>query len=368
MKPLNISIRKKTLADKSKLSLYLDFNREVWSAKLGKNTRYEFLGLTIFKRPKGDFEKEHNRFVLEQAELRKSQVFQEVILKTYGRVNSNEHLDSDFLEFFQERIKTRKAGATRSNWNNAYKKFDAFCAGECLFRHVKTQFIQEYKDFLADQDLAKNSRRTYFSVFLTAIREAFERDMFEQDLSKKVKNFPITTAKREFLTEEEIQVLRKTPFHQSPVLVRAAFFCILTSLRWDDIRHLEYGHLQRSQKMGRFIEFNIRKADRPDILFINSEAFKYCEYEENKTGRIFPMRYREKDKVIEWFAKAGIKKSKGGFHIFRHTFAIRALNNGESIETVSSMMGHKSIKTTQIYARILGKTKQQASKRQTIEA
>ena len=61
--------------------------------------------------------------------------------------------------------------------------------------------------------------------------------------------------------------------------------------------------------------------------------------------------------ISNWCYKAGIKKHIT-FHSGRHTFATMLLNIGENLYTVSKLLGHKSINTTQIYAKIIDKTKQ----------
>lgn len=349
--------------------MYLDFNRKIWNESLQKLTRYHFLELFVFKTPKTQTERDHNKFVFEQAEIKKLDVYKQIITKTYGLklTDSDKTSDLDFLEMFRDQIKLKKSNATRNNWENAYKHFIKFCGNKCLIRNLSVRYIREYKDYLDATGLAQNSKRGYFSVILTAISDLYSRDYIKEDISGKVKNFALKNSKRPFLTEDEIQILRKTPFKESPVLRRAAFFAILTSLRWDDLRHLTYEQLRYSKELGWFIDFEIRKTDRPDTLYINDEAFALCEYEKGKTGAIFPMRYREKDKVLEWFKMAQLGRTKGGFHIFRHTFAMRALNNGESLVAVKEMLGHKSIQTTENYARLLGKTKREASNRQSIE-
>jgi len=62
----------------------------------------------------------------------------------------------------------------------------------------------------------------------------------------------------------------------------------------------------------------------------------------------------------QWIKDAGITK-KITFHCFRHTFATLQLSNGTDIYTVSKMLGHRELKTTQIYAKVIDKTKREAA-------
>lgn len=368
-KRLKISVREKLLSDGKTASLYLDFNRQVWNESLQKNDRYKFLELYVYTKPKTKIEREHNNFVYEQADVKKLEVYKEIISGEYGSRGGGaaKALDVDFLVFFKELGSKKSSDATRNHWENAYKHFFKF-KDVCLMRHLTPRLLHEFKDFLDNQTvkhktikLAQNTKRSYFSIVLTAASEAYKRDYLADDVSKKVDKFRLKKSKRQFLSEEEIAVLRKSPFPESPVLTRAAFFSILTSLRWDDIRHLTYEQVRHSKKAGWHIDFEIKKTDRPDILYIGNEAFKLLDYDKDKTGEIFPMRYREKDKVAVWFSSAGIFKDKGGFHIFRHTFAVRMLNKGVALETIKELMGHASVKTTEHYAQMLGLTKKTAA-------
>jgi integrase len=66
------------------------------------------------------------------------------------------------------------------------------------------------------------------------------------------------------------------------------------------------------------------------------------------------------DKIKRWILRAGIHK-KITFHNFRHTYATLLLNKGVDIYTVSTMLGHKKIETTMIYAKVLSETKVKAA-------
>jgi site-specific recombinase XerD len=64
-------------------------------------------------------------------------------------------------------------------------------------------------------------------------------------------------------------------------------------------------------------------------------------------------------KLAQWVLKAGLTKTIT-FHCARHTNAVLLLSNGVGIETVSKMLGHRDLKTTQIYAKVVDEMKQRA--------
>ena len=87
------------------------------------------------------------------------------------------------------------------------------------------------------------------------------------------------------------------------------------------------------------------RADPGDQIF---SGLNYSAYE-NKT-------------LAKWIGLAGIEKEIK-FHSFRHTYATLQLSKGTDLYTVSKMLGHRSIRTTQIYAKVMDKAKREASGR-----
>jgi integrase len=355
-----VHLRRKKLSN-GQFSLYLDFSRKVWHAAKNKWTRRDFLDLYIHEKPRTKLETRHNSETLALANQRQAETLLAIKNGTYG---IKAMVDADFLDFYRERAATRKEG-TRKAWQSAYKCLADYTEGECRMSDISRTFLFDLKDYLDDLPMTDNTKRLYFSKVLTTVKEAHERNLLPRIT---VPNFSTTKGSRPFLTDDQVLRLQETPYPAIPDLKRAALFSILTSLRWSDILPLQYGQIQYNPEMEYFIDFKQKKVDCPEILYLNKEVLEVCEYEKGKRGRIFKLKYHEKTKLIEWFDLAGIPKPKGiEFHIFRHTFAIRAINRGEDIAVISAMMGHSDIKTTQQYARLLGKTKKTASDRITLK-
>ena len=96
---------------------------------------------------------------------------------------------------------------------------------------------------------------------------------------------------------------------------------------------------------------------------INNTAVKIIGERGKSTERVFEgLKYSDSnnDKLKRWILRAGINK-KITLHNFRHTYATLLLNKGADIFTVSKMLGHKNIKTTMIYAKVLSETKVNAA-------
>jgi integrase len=120
---------------------------------------------------------------------------------------------------------------------------------------------------------------------------------------------------------------------------------------------------------------NITAGDAPSIKFaqkktkalvylpISPEALQLCGTRKEEKDKVFEGVNSSQlcnNVIAEWVKAAGIKKEIT-FHCFRHTFATLQLTQGTDIYTVSKMLGHSDVKTTQIYAQIVDEKKQKAA-------
>jgi integrase len=167
---------------------------------------------------------------------------------------------------------------------------------------------------------------------------------------------------REFLTIEELNTVSK--FECDNILLKdAAIFSALTGLRHCDILKLVWGELEYIEGNGYFIKFKQQKTKGVEMMPISEYAYNLLGKRKEPTVKVFEgLVYSayENQKLKKWIKLAGIKK-KITFHCFRHTFATLQLSKGTDIYTVSKMLGHKELKTTQVYAKIIDETKRKAA-------
>ena len=99
------------------------------------------------------------------------------------------------------------------------------------------------------------------------------------------------------------------------------------------------------------------------MMPISEQAFSLLGERKEPAGNVFEgltySAYANKH-LYQWIGAAGITKDIT-FHCFRHTFATLQLFNGTDIYTVSKMLGHKDLKTTQVYAKIVDEAKRKAA-------
>jgi len=173
-------------------------------------------------------------------------------------------------------------------------------------------------------------------------------------------HFHMEPVDRGFLTDEEIlRVANKDLGVQRLELVRDIFiFSCFTGLAYIDVSNLTPDHIVTmddkqwimTKRQKTSVETNVLLLDIPRAIIAKYSHKTY------RDGKLFPVLTNQKTNsyLKEIADLCGIKK-KLTFHLARHTFATMSLSKGVPIESVSKMLGHTNIRTTQIYARITNK-------------
>jgi integrase len=176
-------------------------------------------------------------------------------------------------------------------------------------------------------------------------------------------HYPIQPLLKKFVKKEyaeEVYSLYNTPCRE-PVLKAASLFSCLTGLRFSDILALKWENLETyPDDGGHCIRLRTEKTDAEVINPISQEAYDLCG--EKSTGLVFKGFKKTMLQHIlpKWLQAAGITKHIT-FHCFRHTFATLLVSSGSEIYTVSKMLTHKNVSTTQIYADLIDEKKRQAA-------
>lgn len=291
----------------------------------------------------------------------------------------NERSEQDFIEYFKKITYTRHPNASKSiiiNWERVGVLLGLFTEGKPMpFSTINVKLLEELKMYMltAPQGgkkggtVSQNTASTYFSIVKAGLKQAFIDEYLTVDVSEKVKNIPTKESRREVLTIEEVNKLANTPCSNN-VLRRASFFSILTGLRHCDIQELKWGQIVRHNDSWR-INFDQEKTDGVEYTPISDQAYEMCGERRDPDRLVFeglmdPSWINRP--VKKWIEAAGITKHIT-FHCFRHSYATLQLTNGTDIFTVSKMMGHTNVKTTQIYAKVVDAKKEKAAKAITID-
>jgi len=227
---------------------------------------------------------------------------------------------------------------------------------------VDHSFITEYEFYLRSvRKCANNSAVKYIKNFGKIIRICLANRWLTYNPFLNYKN-KIKTVDRVYLTTEELQEMSaKDMVTERLTQVRDIFlFCCFTGLAYADVKKLRRWEIVTGVDGEKWLSINRLKTDVPSripllpsamTLIKRYEGHPQCE----NSGRVLPVLSNQKmNSYLKEIADVcGINKPIT-FHIARHTFATTVtLLNGVPIESVSKMLGHTNIQTTQHYAKIL---------------
>lgn len=288
-------------------------------------------------------------------------------------IAQNERMEQDFIAYFNSIIYKVHPNSSNSiivNWTRVGKLLSIYSEGKPIpFKKISVKLLEDLKLFMLSAPmggnkpgtLSQNSASTYFSIVKAGLHRAFIDEYLTVDISAKVKGIPEIKVKRETLTLEEAKMLATTPC-ENEVLKRAFFFAVLTGIRLCDIHELTWGEIVETAS-GKRVDFTQRKTHIVDYLPISEQAFSLCGEPQEPDRHIFEGLTGSSwisRPLKKWMKAAGITKNIT-FHCSRHTFATLQLENDTNIYTVMSMLGHTNVKTTQIYAHIVDKSKRNAA-------
>ena len=166
---------------------------------------------------------------------------------------------------------------------------------------------------------------------------------------------------RGYLSEEELMTLMKHPVKCPKMeITRDVFvFCCFTGLSYIDVKGLREEHIQRSFDGQLWIKIKRQKTNIQSNVRLLSIPLQLIEKYRGKSENGFLLPVLKYPHGNERLKKLGIAcgiATKVTYHLARHTFATTVtLEKGVPIESVSKMLGHTNINTTQIYARIVDK-------------
>ena len=411
----NVTLREKSANNKGKKFLYLDFYPAIPLDEPKKNkkgkiiyeTRREFLGLYVYepikynkrKNSKGEVKeipvystdvsinetrKLHNENTLKKAENIQALKYKQLnensdLTEIERRLIENDKQEKAkgekcFVEYFKKLADKRNA-SNHDNWISAYNYLESFTNGKLTFANLNESFLEDFKEYLLTSKskrsdkttLSQNSAVSYFNKVKATLKQAYKDGILQTDLNSKVQPIKAAETRREYLTLDELNKLVKTPCNDN-LLKRAALFSALTGLRFSDISKMVWRELVYIESQGYFLNYDQQKTKGVEVLPISEQAYSFTEGTQNpkdmeQDKKVFEglkySAYANKH-LFQWIGAAGITKDIT-FHCFRHTFATLQLFHGTDIYTVSKMLGHKDLKTTQVYAKIVDDAKRKAA-------
>lgn len=404
---IKVTLRQKPIS-KGRNSLYLDFYPPISVSGSDKTTRREFLGLSLdidkteFKREVEIIEKNELKRTgkISKATLKKKDVLknlkpltpiqklsnkqtiqlaEQIRQKRFNELNKpevytafeleqlkvKEKGELSFIAYYEQQMEKRK-GKNYLVWVSAFNYLTDFTNSYLKFADLDEKFCNDYKDYLLNAKskrsnkttISQNTAHSYFNKFKATLKQAFKDNLLPFDLNAKIETIKQADTKRVFLSLDELNQLVKADC-PNPILKQASLFSALTGLRFSDIEKLKWSEVVHINNQGYFIDFQQKKTKSNEYLPISEQAYNLLGEPKEPQQKVFEgLHYsaHQNSILLKWVINAGINKHLT-FHSFRHTYATLQLQGGTDIYTVSKMLGHKDLKTTQIYAKVVDQSK-----------
>lgn len=361
-----IKLRVKHLANGNK-SIYLDMYMN------GKR-KYEFLKLYIIPEyNKSD--RVRNSETLKLANAIKAQRIIELQNQSHGfKINKTSHIKlTDYIQSVAE--KKSENEVRKTVLHAVVYHLRRYNPNDIQLSRIDKDYILGFLDYLktAKQTHTKkekllhvNTQVYYYKMLRYCLNYAVSEELISANPMNKIKNEEKPhkhRTEREYLTIDELRKLAQPPFYNG-LLKKAFLFSCFCGLRHSDIIALTWGDIEMDDD-GNFRLYIIQKKTKEAIsLPLSQEAIKQLpKREDAKEDDIIFKKLitlgRTNEILPKWAEQAGIKKHIT-FHTARHTHATMLLTLGVDLYTVSKLLGHTNIQTTQIYAKLVDESKKKA--------
>lgn len=364
---MTIKIRQRKPKD-GQIRLFLD----IYNPSAKKTRTNKTLDLFLYENPTPT-QKKSNKETIDAAEKIRSKFTLELAYDNNGlsELSTKDKSSIDFIDYFLEQTEIRYESKNNyGNWDSVHKHLQKFCPKGIAINQVDVKWLNDFKNYLektakkkSNEPLSQNSLHSYFNKVKACLNQAHRDELINKNPAHRVKGFKEGEVQREYLTFEELQKIAKMDC-EIPKLKTAFLFSCLTGIRWSDINNLTWNDLQHSETDDYwFIRFRQQKTKGVETLPISLQAKELIGEMGDSEERIFiGLKYSawHNLKLQQWVMKAGISKTIT-FHCARHTYATLQLANGTDIYTLSKLLGHRELKTTQVYANVIDEKKIEAT-------
>ena len=373
-----IKLRFKPLANGNQ-SIYLDYYNN------GKR-QYDFLKLYLVPE-KSPIDKTTNAQTLGLASAVKADKIVELQNTAHGFKFSNIKQKARLIDYLQA-IAAEKKQAVGNNTRGQHQTYNSlinhikqYSGEQTTFKQITKEYCSGFVEYLKTAQnavykkdvsitfttglLSENTKYGYIKTLNFALNKAIRDGILTSNpltLLPRQERPKRQLDNREYLTIDEVKQLAKTPCRK-PIIKNAFLFSCFSGLRFSDVRALTWGQIQTDNDGQKVIKYTQQKTNKPEYLQLSDEALKFLP---DSTGAaanavIFPLSNNgyTNETLKSWILAAGITK-RVTFHVGRHTNATLLLSLGVPIETVSKLLGHADIQTTQIYAKVIDKNKRAA--------
>ena len=351
-----VSLRMKPMKNGGN-SLFLDYSLD--------GVRYkEYLRMYLVE-PKSKLDKKRNEETLKIAQAAKAK---KIIDLQNGVAGLRPRLKKDLLltDYIQQQIDSyRKRGHAEyantldkiRSWLTRYNK-------RISLRKITPEYALNFVQYLRDSKLSDSTIYVYFSNLNSLLNFAYRQGLVVENPLHRID--PVLKPKRpettrEYLTLDELRKLIQTPIYNEEIKNAFLFSCF-TGLRISDIENLTWDNVKPTNDGGWQVEERQMKTRKIVVIPLSENAMAFLPTRgkgEEKVWKKLPSRSEIGRHLKSWVKAAEITKHIT-FHCARHTNATLLITYGVGIYTVSALLGHTDISTTQVYAKIVNDKKVEA--------
>lgn len=255
------------------------------------------------------------------------------------------------IDYLRKKIRGIRVKNSRDNNENMVKHLEAFNRHATL-AEINRDFYKKFVDNLLSK-MSINSARLMAVLLKARLHDAYIDGM----IASMPDLYGITPKKEstniDFLTLDELKAMAST---DAPEDIKNPFlFCCFTGLRFSDVKALRWENIENG-----VIILRMKKTKEIVRVPLSDNAKRFLP-ETKEKGLVFqigPLNTLTRGLKV-WSKEAGVNKNLH-FHVSRHTFGTLALEHGAAIYTVSKLLGHRNVETTQIYAKVLDEGRKKA--------
>ncbi|MDF1548459.1 MAG: site-specific integrase [Bacteroidales bacterium] len=309
----------------------------------------------------------------QQLVLKKRPVTAEAVKNLFCGFGEKEHSLLSIFEYHNAEMKTTLEWGTQKNYFTTKRYIEEFLkskhkTSDVYLSELNYKFLVDFEQFMKayvpkdhQRPCGQNTVMKHIERLRKVINMAIKNDWLERDPFQKFKPVFMKN-ERQFLSIDELLVIEQKEFRITRLQqVKDLFvFSCYTGLAYIDVFNLTPQNIMRGIDGDYWLSTSRTKTDIPVHIPLLPQPLAIIEkYKDNPrivaNGKLLPVCSNQKlNSYLKEIADlCGIEKPLT-FHIARHTFATTVtLTNGVPIETVSKLLGHTSIKTTQIYAKVI---------------
>ena len=354
---VKLRISKSKLSDKSYYYLDIYFPN-------GNKRKRQALNMWVFTNPKNREEKIVNNSTLVLAKKEQARIQHELNEGLYEIEQAKKAvlLKDIFAKVENDRgwNNLNTASSYSTTWAHLERFLQDHPSGtKITLDEIDEKLVREWESYLRSATSLRNNstiklstqtQNNYWIRFAVVMNDAVNKyDYLDKSPFRKRSAPEFKKKKQKNLTKDELQALKDTPC-VNPTLKDAFLFACCTGLRKSDIETLKWRHIQERNGKTLVIK-DLIKGNKEHRVLINKEYLKYIGERKEDDKLVFTgFRYdgHTNNQLRLWCAEAGIKDfGLIHSHTARHTFATQLLSANVPIYTVSQLLAHKEVSTTQ---------------------